>query len=342
MDKKPVDQYQVEDFVSDESFLNYHLKLNRTAEAFWEAWLSDNPEKEFLVKEAKEIINELSLSLPEEEYNEEFQKLTAVLHDQKQLKVYPLSRDAKQLPTLTRERKIKRGYITASLLLVSVAVSYFIFSTLRTDSKKLIETANNGSSPLVVPLSDSTVVTLEPHSRLLYPKQFKAKERNVYLYGGALFSVKRDVEHPFKVHAQNIVATVLGTVFQIQSPADSAVVVKLLKGKLNVQVFDAGGQPGESVLLYPDEEAVCEVNQQHLIKRSMTAEHFLDFNKSNFEEIASRMKTVYGVTLVNNSSKTNWSFTGEFKNSTAKEVIENICLVKNISFVMRGDTIVIK
>jgi ferric-dicitrate binding protein FerR (iron transport regulator) len=68
-------------------------------------------------------------------------------------------------------------------------------------------------------------VTLAPYSYIQYPSTFKEKVRNVYLHGNAGFTVKRDVKHPFKVHAENIVATVLGTVFNIKKSGDSAIVV---------------------------------------------------------------------------------------------------------------------
>jgi transmembrane sensor len=54
------------------------------------------------------------------------------------------------------------------------------------------------------------------------------------------------------------------------------------------------------------------------------------------------MKNAFGVTLINQSPKKDWRFTGEFKNSTAKNMVENICLVENLSFVIKGDTILIK
>ncbi len=68
----------------------------------------------------------------------------------------------------------------------------------------------------------------------------------------------------------------------------------------------------------------------------------LAFKQSSFEEIAGKIKNVFGVTVINESNNKAWSFTGEFKNTTAKEVIENICLVKKLSFEVKGDTFFIK
>ncbi len=54
------------------------------------------------------------------------------------------------------------------------------------------------------------------------------------------------------------------------------------------------------------------------------------------------MKSVFDVTLINQSDKKKWRFTGEFKNSTANEIVENICLLKNLNHEIKGDTIFIK
>ena len=196
--------------------------------------------------------------------------------------------------------------------------------------------------PLVLTLSDSTVVSLAPHSYLQYPLHFGNKQRDVYLHGNAQFSVKRNVQHPFKVHAENIVATVLGTIFNIKTSGDSAIEVELLKGKLNVEIMNAKMEPEQSVLLDPNERAVYVRNNKHLYKNQLIPENHVYFRQNNFDEIASEIKNVFGITVINESNNKAWRFTGAFKNSTAKDIIENICLVKKLSFVAKGDTIFIK
>ena len=43
MDTKNPENYQVEDFVTDESFANYHFCLNTTDQLFWEKWVLKHP-----------------------------------------------------------------------------------------------------------------------------------------------------------------------------------------------------------------------------------------------------------------------------------------------------------
>lgn len=338
MDKKLLVNYQVEDFVTDETFLNYHFNSNENDRLFWEDWFFHHPEKKELVKEAIEIIEALSLSISKEEYQKEFLKLQKSIDkshsysDRTKLRRFPLAR-------FSKKRKIEFAIV---LLMVIFSGWFWFVKVSANQPEKLTEIANNTAFPKVITLSDSSVVTLAPNSYIQYPSTFEEQVRNVYLHGNAAFKVKRDIKHPFKVHAENIVATVLGTVFNIKKSGDSAIVVELLKGKLNVEIVNTKMESQQSVLLSPNERAVYVRNDKHLYKNMIVPDHYLNFKQSNFDEIAATIKTVYGITLINKSSKTDWSFTGEFKNKDVKEIIENMCLVKNLSFSVQGDTILIK
>lgn len=333
--------YELEDFVCDESFINYHFKSNKDDQLLWKEWLLVNPDKQSLVEEAKGIIDELSFTISEKEYAEELKKIISSINKRKsQPSLSQLSGGNKFLP-LNKRRK-RAILFLVPLLVIIIAGGYWLFRLKQNRSEKLTGTVNNTNLPLVLTLGDSTVVSLAPHSHLQYPLHFGNKERNVYLYGDAQFNVKRNEQHPFKVYTENIVATVLGTIFNIKSSGDSALVVELLKGKLNMEIMNAKMEPEQSILLAPNERAVYIRNDKHLYKNLILTEHHLYFSKSNFDEIAAHIKNVYGITLINESPKKDWRFTGEFKNSTAKDIVENICLVKNLSFVIKGDTIVIK
>src|SRR5688500_16212434 len=75
MDTKNPENYQVEDFVTDESFTNYHFCLNTNDQLFWERWVLMHPDKTAMVEEAKNMLNMLSLTLPGNEYIEELEAI---------------------------------------------------------------------------------------------------------------------------------------------------------------------------------------------------------------------------------------------------------------------------
>ena len=214
------EDYHVEDFISDESFVNYHFKSDKSDELFWKEWLLKHPEKMPLAREARKIINELSFNISEKEFQQELKKIRSVIGKDDKQSLFKIPIDKKSFDSKRRKRKILLYVLP--LLFVVVVGGYFLFQSLQSNSTKLIATTNNSRLPMVLTLSDSTVVSLAPNSSLEYPLHFKDKERIVYLHGNAQFNVKRNTAHPFKVHAENIVATVLGTVFNIKSAGDSA------------------------------------------------------------------------------------------------------------------------
>lgn len=338
MEKKLPEDYQLEDFVTDESFFNYHFKLNRQDQLLWEEWIKNNPSSIRLVKEAESMLQNLSLTIPESEYKEQFEQIKAAININKEPSTFRLLSWNK---AGQRKRRMAR-YLIPIVLIVLLGGGYWYLQSPKEGSRQLAVKENNTNEPLEMLLSDSTVVTLQPHSRLNYPATFDGKDRNVYLYGDAQFHVKRNEQHPFKVYADNVIATVLGTVFNVKQSEDSAIVVELLKGSLNVEVTNKESGKKESILLHPSERAVYMRQDKRFYGDKLTPVNHLEFNKDTFEEIAAKIKEEFGITVINNSNKKDWRFTGEFKNTTAKDIIESICFVKGLTFEVNESTIVIK
>ena len=90
-----------------------------------------------------------------------------------------------------------------------------------------------------------------------------------------------------------------------------------------------------------DQQKLYKESWQQNNEQPSITNHF-KFSHDNFETIAKQIKTVFGITLVNQNNKKEWRFTGEFNNSSAKEIIEYICIVKKLSYQVQGDTIFIK
>ncbi len=363
MDRKKPENYQIEDFVTDESFINYHFRLNSDDQDFWEQWLNEHPGNSALVEAAKEMIQTLSLTLSDKEYEDELIKMKKAIHygkptSKNEPPAIVRSLNWKKSPRSLKD-KLKRGIkFFVPVLLILFTGGYFLFQYFTKQEIKLAEKYNHSNVPVVFTLSDSTVVTLAPQSSLHYSLKFGNEARKVYLEGEAQFHVKRDIAHPFMVYSGEVVATVLGTIFNIkQEPGDSIVQVELLKGKLKVETVDAAGMPLQSILLNPDERVVYNRHGKKLNKETWqpdkeqatptnhpeaTPINHLEFHGDSFETIAKQLKTVFGITVVNQSNKKDWRFTGTFNNSTAKDIVENICIVKKLDYQVQGDTIFIK
>ena len=334
MNKKLFSDYKAEDFVTDESFINYHLDNNSADGLQWKEWILNHPEKAEVIAQAEKLLSLLCTSLSKEEIQNEYLKLLNAIEKNSSLTEQP---KVKSFPVKRSHRQRTIRYVRLIGLLVFAAAIWLVYSA--THKNGQVITVNTSDSPESLMLSDGTIVTLQPQAELKYDKIFHSAERNVYLRGNANFKVKKDAAHPFKVHSENMVATVLGTVFDIKKSGDSALVIELLTGKLHVQFFNTNMEPEQSMILTPNERAVYVRSDKHLYKNLIIP---MNFRQSNFDEIASQMKDAFDIVLINESPKKNWSFTGEFTNSSAMDIIENICLVKNLTYSQRGDTVLIK
>ena len=349
------ENYQPEDFVTDESFINYYFKLNKEDEIFWEKWLIAHPQNNKLAEAAKEILQNLSLTLPEQEYKAELAKIRKAINYEGQRYVRNKT-DIIRLLTWqktsvsVKDRVKKYAKYLLPAILVFVLGGYFLLKHFTMQADQLMEKYNDSSKPEVLTLSDGTIVTLAAQCVFRYPQGFGNKERKVYLNGEAQFQVNRDEAHPFKVYSGDIVATVLGTVFNIKKrPGDSVILVELIKGKLKVETTINGVLSSQSLILNPDERAVYMRHGEKLSKEkwqsqvdaSLQPNHFV-FRQSNFEDVANQLKTVFGVTVINQSNKIDWRFTGEFKNTSAINILESISIVEKLKYEVHGDTVFIK
>lgn len=104
---------------------------------------------------------------------------------------------------------------------------------------------------IALTLADGTEVKLNGNSKVVYPHQFKGKERMVKLVGEAFFKVKHDSRRPFVVDAGGILTKDLGTSFNIRAYSDKDCSVTLVEGK--VAVMTKGGSRG-MVVLQPGEQ----------------------------------------------------------------------------------------
>jgi len=356
MDPKTFGDYQVEDFVTDESFANYHFCLNAADQLFWERWILKHPEKAAMAEEAKNILDMLSLTLSRTEYKEELKHIKDAITienapTKKTLKISIFQHlNWNRLSAATRTKAAMIAAVLIPSLLVLMIGKYLLPGSRDAKETPLATMYNSDNKPVVFSLEDGTVITLAAGSSLKYPLRFKEKDRKVYLQGEAQFQVVKDADHPFKVYQDNIIATVLGTTFNIKKqPNDSVISIELLKGKLRVEAISASGSLPQSIILEPNQRAVYASHDHSLIKETWkqnTEEDVVDdhlvFKQSGFEEISERIKALYGATVINQSNKKNWRFTGEFSNTTAKEILENICLVKKLNLEIRGDTLLIK
>ncbi|HVI45310.1 MAG TPA: FecR family protein [Chitinophaga sp.] len=249
--------HSIEDFWTDDSFLDWVLGKDPAAALRWEEWMSGNPQQVPLMKEARQLL--LSVKVKEE-----------VLH--------PLEIQASvnnilsQLPVAVPKpfwRNWRMAAAAAGLLLLGgggwwlthqpstayQAVSYAGFA----------EKVNTTSAQLRVAMKDGSTILLDPGAGIRYSTVWE-HARTVYLTGKALFDVKPSAA-PFIVNTGDIATTVLGTVFSVTATAaQQEVIVSVQHGKVAVKNNHA-----TEVILLSNQEVSYEAGSNSLAKKLVPA-----------------------------------------------------------------------
>lgn len=212
-------------------------------------------------------------------------------------------------------------------------------------------TTAKGATERIV-LSDGSTIVVNASSRIRYPQQFAATGRDVYLEEGeAFFTVAPNTESAFTVHTGDIHTTALGTTFNIRDYAhENRITVALLSGKVKIDRTHNGNREGNAVILMPNEQVHYDLQSLQLVKSSFTKpeeitgweQGYLVFKDASYNEVIAEIENRYDVTIINQSDKKEWKYTGFFKEESLQEVIETICLAKSLSYTISNDTIVLK
>ena len=118
-----------------------------------------------------------------------------------------------------------------------------------------------GSKPLGLTLSDGSQVWLNVGSSLTYPTAFTGKERKVRITGEAYFEIAHNANMPFIVQHNDVMVSVLGTHFNVNTYEDEADErITLLQGLVQVS------KNSLSQLLKPGQQAKINHNETNEIK----------------------------------------------------------------------------
>ena len=151
-----------------------------------------------------------------------------------------------------------------------------------------------------ITLSDGTHVWLNSGSVLIYAKEFKGKERALYLNGEAIFNVAKDPEKPFIVKTHYMDIEALGTVFNIEAYSDAEYTTATLnEGKIGVNVNNR-----KQVELLPDQQIRHHNLTGKTTRETVDADRVLQwkhgyvtFQKATFDYIIQNLQRRFDVTI---------------------------------------------
>ena len=170
-----------------------------------------------------------------------------------------------------------------------------------------------------------------PGAQLTYNSNF-LNERSIQLFGGAYFDVSSDPDHPFNVSADDVLVTVLGTEFMIDTD-ERHVRVVVNEGTVNVlsqqKATNQILKEGQAVFvdkINGDVEAIEDPANLLSWKTGI-----LEFDNDPLSKVIVDLSDHYGVQLrFKNSSLASCHLTSVFEDKSLDEVIEILELVLNV------------
>ncbi|AQG80201.1 FecR family protein [Spirosoma montaniterrae] len=267
--------YTLVDFIQDDDFRDW-VRGESRQEVFWLSFLDRFPDKRDDFLQAERFIRAASVrtdDIGEAEVRKETQQFM------NQAMAYRPYRQKKNTPVFQRPRPLWSSLVLAASMLVLVGIGWYFsqdrkpvnyITTSHPATQPLVETYNNTTQPLRVPLDDGSVVWLSPKSRLRYANVFARTTRVVYLSGEATFSVQRR-QQPFLVYSGRMITKVLGTRFVVRAfEQDRKMTVQVLSGKVSVYKAESAQIPAnkevKGLVLTPNQAAIFEKSDGNLTK----------------------------------------------------------------------------
>jgi transmembrane sensor len=303
-------KFNVEDFASNESFIDWVNQSDPEAVKYWDLYISTHPEIRDTVEKARTLVRNLKHA---EKTNYEGARVESM---------WSKIQVAVESPVKTR-KKISRSQVltlAAFILVCAVGVSWFLQVNNATQRdhysyhKELpdfIEQVNETDQPQQVQLQDGSIVTLAAKSSLKYRADYSDDStRNVYLSGEAFFDIVKNPYKPFIVRSNEVFVKVLGTSFRVSAPQNGAKVVVAVKtGKVSVYAIKGAQDKKEGVILLPNQQVSYERGDQSFEKTLIDAPEILNknitqadfvFENTPIAEVFKTMETAYGIEIIFN------------------------------------------
>ncbi|SDH64203.1 FecR protein [Pedobacter terrae] len=225
-----------------------------------------------------------------------------------------------------------------------------IFSN-KTDQLALTQVLTKASEVKTIVLADGSTVKMNSGSSLKYPERFTAGTREVYLSGEAFFEVKKDPQHPFIVHTEQLAVKVLGTAFDVKAyPNDAFTETTLIRGKVSISIKSSAAQtfvlkPNDKFTLIGGKAGMSQLSHfddtDRIIETAWT-NHELIYKNDSFEEIAKLFERWYGIKIAFKEPELKaLRFTGHVDKETLSEALDVLKLIENFNYTIKGKKVYI-
>ena len=325
-------QYQVEDYLTDEAFIDWVKHPTEVKNRFWHALLADSEQR----KKIEVAIAFLqSFQFEAEKLPENFYALLKQDIDS------TIGRKAKKSVLFHL-----RPWVKVAAVLVAVLGVAFFYTALQSSSTVTLVTAFKEVKTFELP--DHSTVTLNANSSLEYAKNWNDSHREVVLKGEGFFNV-RHIESekgalPFVVQTNNVAIDVLGTEFNVKNKNHQTAVM-LQSGKVRLAVKGTT----ETHVMQPTDYAVYDegtktVNVSTVNPSYHTAwlNHKYIFARVKLAEVCQHLEDFYGLRfIVKNSSLANQEISGTLLLEDETSLFQTLSSLLNATVQQQGQRVII-
>jgi ferric-dicitrate binding protein FerR (iron transport regulator) len=352
--------YAAHDLAADPSFADWVRQPTDPRHAFWSAWVAQNPDRQETIVQAIILV-----------------QAVPGLYDTDQLTTYYLHENVARIVAAAQstdrqvESPIRRSLgwwgwssaVAAAVLLLITGFWYYQSTVPANTSPEtailaastLIERVNTGERPMTVLLSDGSVVTLEPNSRLSFPRTFATDMRQVNLAGEAFFDVKKNPNKPFLVRTDRSVTRVLGTSFRVRAFGQKPISVLVRTGRVAVYALDKAGErsaaSGASSVLLPNQRAEITdgvLTKTNVLNRSAVAPIQIGPSEITFDDqpvtdVLTTLARLYEVKITFDAAQLgDCRITTSFAEETLPERLSSICGAIGATYRIEADQIAVE
>ncbi|HEY8388797.1 MAG TPA: FecR domain-containing protein [Parasegetibacter sp.] len=263
------ENFELEDFIMDESFQAYCIGNDPEAEAFWKQWLIAHPEKAELLNLAKNFYLNLNGNLDARTFLNHQRAFNEAI----QANDIPVSSPFTGGQAMVKQMHtgIRWAGIAAAAILGVVLLTFWLNSSKKNQENlaakptSVVEDTPSDISYTYLTkagekksfqLPDGTNVYLNAGSSIKLIDGFNKSHREMHLVGEAYFDVVHNPQLPFIIHTIEMDVKVLGTAFNVRAyPDDDICETSLVRG--SVEVLLKGMQP-RTLILKPTEKVVVD------------------------------------------------------------------------------------
>jgi transmembrane sensor len=282
-------EYQTEDFLQDESFINWVLHPEKDANQAWTKWMDSGAANKAVAQKAIEMIR--SFDFKKEAVADDFYANLKQRIDHTIAAEHTIKSRKPVIGNWLKAAVVIAAVLTAALVFYYRKPSYTFFSTPYAATK-------------TVWLPDSSEVVLNANSSVRFNKDRTGNKREVWITGEAFIKVRHiDIAgkaQPFVVYAGEAVIEVLGTEFNVKS-INNTTAVMLRQGKVR---FSIPASHSETIM-QPNDYCQYDAAQGKIITQVadpalLTAwmEHKYRFENAGIKEVCETLREYFGYDFI--------------------------------------------